>query len=171
MRVLIDNFDSFTYNLVDAIGDVTVVRNTATPQQIRELNPTTIILSPGPGRPIMRPIIEEFFGEVPIVGICLGFQAIVEYFGGEIKEVGPVHGFRDTLVSDHPVFAGQSVARYHSLGCTELPDGLELLATCEGIVMAARSTEHKVIGLQFHPESILTPNGGALLDFCLECFT
>lgn len=171
MIVLVDNRDSFTYNLVAAIGDVTVVRNTATPEQIASLQPTTIVLSPGPGRPNMEPIIQAFKGRVPIVGICLGFQAILEHFGGEVREVGPVHGFRDTLVSEHPLFDGQSVARYHSLGCTSLPDGLELLAECDGIVMAARSTEHKMIGLQFHPESILTPNGQELLDYCLECFT
>lgn len=171
MIVLIDNKDSFTYNLVDAIGEVTVVRNTATPEQIATLDPDVIVLSPGPGRPAMEPIIQAFKGTIPIVGICLGFQAIVEHFGGVVHEVGPVHGFRDTLVSDHPLFDGQSVARYHSLGCTALPPGLELLAECQGIVMAARSIEHKMIGLQFHPESILTPNGQELLDFCLECFT
>lgn len=171
MRVLIDNKDSFTYNLVAAIGDVTVVRNTVTPEHIRALVPSSIILSPGPGRPNMEPIIQEFKGEVPIIGICLGFQAILEHFGGDVHEVGPVHGFRDTLTSTHPLFDGQFVARYHSLGCTSLPPGLELLAECEGIVMAARSVEHKMIGLQFHPESILTPNGQQLLDYCLECFT
>ncbi|MEJ5928508.1 anthranilate synthase component II [Corynebacterium sp. H128] len=171
MIVLIDNFDSFTYNLVDAIGDATVVRNTVTLEQLRALRPSVIVLSPGPGRPNMEPIIQEFKGKVPIVGICLGFQAILEHFGGHVHEVGPVHGFRDTLTSTHPLFDGQSVARYHSLGCTTLPAGLELLAECQGIVMAARSTEHSMIGLQFHPESILTPNGQQLLEFCLECFT
>lgn len=171
MRVLIDNVDSFTYNLVDAIGDVTVVRSTNSVSQLRALHPSVIILSPGPGRPNMAHIIAEFLGEVPIIGICLGFQAILEHFGGEVREVGPVHGMRDTLTSEHPVFAAQSVARYHSLGCTELPPGLELLASCDGIVMAARSTEYKVIGVQFHPESILTPNGTAILDYLLECFT
>lgn len=171
MIVLIDNKDSFTYNLVAAIGEVTVVRNTATPEQIAVLEPTTIVLSPGPGRPNMEDIIRTFKGKVPIVGICLGFQAILEHFGGSVQEVGPVHGFRDALVSAHPLFDGQTVARYHSLGCTTLPPGLELLATCDNIVMAARSVEHKMIGLQFHPESILTPNGQELLNFCLECFT
>lgn len=171
MIVLIDNRDSFTYNLVAAIGNVTVVRNTATPAQIADLNPSLIVLSPGPGRPNMEPIIQAFKGGVPIVGICLGFQAILEHFGAEVREVGPVHGFRDTLSGPHPLFDGQSVARYHSLGCTELPPELELLASCDNIVMAARSVENKMIGLQFHPESILTPNGQELLDFCLECFT
>ncbi|MEJ5997953.1 anthranilate synthase component II [Corynebacterium sp. H130] len=171
MRVLIDNFDSFTYNLSAAIGDVTVVRNTVSPAKVRELAPSALILSPGPGRPDLERFITEFKGEIPIIGICLGFQAIVEHFGGVVEPVGPVHGMRDTLISKHPVFAGQSVARYHSLGCRTLPDGLELLASCDGIAMAAQSTEHKMIGVQFHPESILTPQGQDILDYLLECFT
>ncbi|AKK04329.1 anthranilate synthase component II [Corynebacterium epidermidicanis] len=168
--ILVDNFDSFTYNLVDALNCRTVVRNTIAPQALLDMSPELVVLSPGPGHPrdagnlmsILATCLQE---GVPVLGICLGFQAIVEHFGGTVQRCGPVHGMRSTLTGT-PLFDGQSVARYHSLGATSVPAPLEALAWADGVVMAASAPG--VLGLQFHPESILTTNGPAILNAAIK---
>lgn len=258
--VLIDNHDSFVYNLVDALAHTAaaenaaagvgsagaagagagsagaagagvavesaplqyrVFRNSATPLEVLSLNPDLIVLSPGPGHPAnagyMMDLIEVALGRVPMLGICLGFQALMHHLGGTVAPCGPVHGSTDHMrLSDagveHPVFAGLTVdagperglaehrgrlvpvARYHSLGATKVPEGLVSLGTCpaadaEGgeVVMAAETDEkflrehvlgtaHKpwdgavahAMGLQFHPESVLSPTGPIILQRALR---
>jgi anthranilate synthase/aminodeoxychorismate synthase-like glutamine amidotransferase len=175
MILLIDNYDSFTYNLADLFGqlgeEVQVVRNDAiTPDEAEALAPTHLVVSPGPGRPADAgntiPIVERLAGKVPMLGVCLGHQAIVEAFGGEVgfaREL--VHG-KATLVSHDGtgLFAGIDgeflAGRYHSLAATRVPDVFEVTATtADGEVMAIRHRELPVAGVQFHPESVLTPEG------------
>ncbi len=181
MVVLIDNYDSFSYNLVQMVGalspDLRVIRNDEmTCEQIEALGPSHLILSPGPGRPKEAGVCEEavrfFEGKTPILGVCLGHQAICEAEGGRIgyaKEL--CHG------KQHPVYLeGKSVlfeglpspimaARYHSLAATDdLPDTLRVTArTKDGEIMAVEHTRYPVFGLQFHPESIMTNDGAAIL--------
>ncbi|MHA2790187.1 glutamine amidotransferase-related protein [Corynebacterium sp. S7] len=198
--VLLDNQDSFVYNLVDALHgyDYTVFRNTVPVDQILAEDPALIILSPGPGYPaqagVMMDLIPAAFERgIPILGICLGFQALIEYFGGTVEPCGPVHGTSEPMMlSDegvaHPVFEGLAVdaapefpehvgrvvpvARYHSLGTTTVPEGMVALSTTDStigpIVMAAESADKMAIGLQFHPESILTPKGPVILNRCVD---
>lgn len=254
--VLIDNHDSFVYNLVDALAHTAaaedaagvagstgvgsagvaagagvavesaplqyrVFRNSATPLEVLSLNPDLIVLSPGPGHPAnagyMMDLIEVALGRVPMLGICLGFQALMHHLGGTVAPCGPVHGSTDHMrLSDagveHPVFAGLTVdagpergpaehrgrlvpvARYHSLGATKVPEGLVSLGTCpaadaEGgeVVMAAETDEKflrehvlgtadkpwdgavaHAMGLQFHPESVLSPTGPIILQRALR---
>lgn len=249
--VLIDNHDSFVYNLVDALAHTAaaedaagvaasagaagaagaavesaplqyrVFRNSATPLEVLSLNPDLIVLSPGPGHPAnagyMMDLIEVALGRVPMLGICLGFQALMHHLGGTVAPCGPVHGSTDHMrLSDagveHPVFAGLTVdagpergpaehrgrlvpvARYHSLGATKVPEGLVSLGTCpaadaEGgeVVMAAETDEKflrehvlgtadkpwdgavaHAVGLQFHPESVLSPTGPIILQRALR---
>ena len=193
--VLLDNRDSFVYNLVDLIAtlgmQVEVYRSSAPAATVRSaLEPTpaerergqrpVLCLSPGPGHPRDSGCLMELVraavatSSVPTVGICLGFQAIVEACGGRVGPVGPVHG-RSTRVEVTaagradaalaPLAGGpQDVARYHSLGTRALPADLTALAaTTDGVVMAARHVDAPVVGLQFHPESVLTPHGPAIL--------
>ncbi len=181
MLLLIDNYDSFSYNLYQMCGtiqpDIHVVRNNAiTLEEIRELNPDRIILSPGPGRPcdagICEDVIREFKGKIPILGVCLGHQAICEVYGGKVTHARRLmHGKQSIVSLDHacPLFRGLPeeipVARYHSLIGTELPDTLQIVSTDSvGEVMAVMDAENKVFGLQFHPKSILTPQGNVLLE-------
>lgn len=253
--VLIDNHDSFVYNLVDALAHTAaaedaagvagsagagsagaagagvavesaplqyrVFRNSATPWEVLSLNPDLIVLSPGPGHPAnagyMMDLIEVALGRVPMLGICLGFQALMHHLGGTVAPCGPVHGSTDHMRLsdagvDHPVFAGLTVdagpergaaehrgrlvpvARYHSLGATKVPEGLVSLGTCpaadaEGgeVVMAAETDEKflrehvlgtpdkpwdgavaHAMGLQFHPESVLSPTGPIILQRALR---
>lgn len=244
--VLIDNHDSFVYNLVDALAHTAaaedaagvagsagagaaesaplqyrVFRNSATPLEVLSLNPDLIVLSPGPGHPAnagyMMDLIEVALGRVPMLGICLGFQALMHHLGGTVAPCGPVHGSTDHMRLsdagvDHPVFAGLTVdagpergaaehrgrlvpvARYHSLGATKVPEGLVNLGTCpaadaEGgeVVMAAETDEKflrehvlgtadkpwdgavaHAMGLQFHPESVLSPTGPIILQRALR---
>lgn len=262
--VLIDNHDSFVYNLVDALAHTAaaedaagvaagaagagsagaaagaagvaagagvavesaplqyrVFRNSATPLEVLSLNPDLIVLSPGPGHPAnagyMMDLIEVALGRVPMLGICLGFQALMHHLGGTVAPCGPVHGSTDHMRLsdagvDHPVFAGLTVdagpergpaehrgrlvpvARYHSLGATKVPEGLVSLGTCpaadaEGgeVVMAAETDEKflrehvlgtpdkpwdgavaHAMGLQFHPESVLSPTGPIILQRALR---
>lgn len=248
--VLIDNHDSFVYNLVDALAhtaaaesgsagegassdtsgaqsasgaalEYRVFRNSATPLEVLSLNPDLIVLSPGPGHPSqagrMMELIDVALGRVPMLGICLGFQALMHHLGGTVAPCGPVHGSTDHMRLsdtgvDHPVFAGLTVdagpergaaehrgrlvpvARYHSLGATEVPNGLISLGTCpaadaEGgeVVMAAETDEKflrtqvlgtpdtpwegavaHAMGLQFHPESVLSPSGPIILQRALR---
>lgn len=195
--VLIDNHDSFVYNLVDAFAVAgyrcTVFRNTVSVEEVLAAQPDLICLSPGPGHPReagnLMALIDAALGKVPLLGICLGFQALLEHFGGAVEPCGPVHGTSDLMRLtdagvDSPVFEGLTVdsgpdlpgvvghlvpvARYHSLGCRKAPAELEVLSTCESeigeVVMAARTRDGLALGLQFHPESVLSPNGPLILD-------
>jgi len=184
--LLIDNYDSFTYNLVQAFlvlgADVLVHRNDAiTVAEARSLAPTHLCISPGPGTPrdagISMEMIRAFSGELPVLGVCLGHQSIVEAFGGEVVRAGrlmhgkvsPVHH------DDRGVFAGLpqpfDAGRYHSLIARpeSLPAILEVTArTAEGEIMGVRHAELAVEGVQFHPESVLTPQGPLLLGNFLK---
>jgi anthranilate synthase/aminodeoxychorismate synthase-like glutamine amidotransferase len=176
--LLIDNYDSFTYNLAHLFAelgaDVTVVRNDELGiDEARALAPTHLVISPGPGRPeaagISQEAVAAFAGEIPLLGVCLGHQAIVSVFGGT---VGPardlVHGKATTVSHDgRGLFAGMPpdfpAGRYHSLAATSLPDCLERSASSpDGEVMAVRHRSLAVDGVQFHPESVLTPDGARL---------
>lgn len=182
MILLIDNYDSFSYNLYQLIGsmepDVRVVRNDAvTPAEIRTLAPEAVILSPGPGKPedagICVEAVKELGGQVPILGVCLGHQAICTAFGATVSYAGTLmHGkqSRTTLDQGCRLFEGCPevipVARYHSLAVIEdtLPPELKAVAWAEdGEVMAVRHVRQDVYGLQFHPESIMTPDGARIL--------
>jgi anthranilate synthase/aminodeoxychorismate synthase-like glutamine amidotransferase len=176
--LMVDNYDSFTYNLVhlfEELGaEVIVRRNDAIDAgEAEELTPTHLVVSPGPGRPgdagASVAIVQRLAGRVPVLGVCLGHQAIVEAFGGE---VGParelVHGKATTVAHDGRGIFGELpqdflAGRYHSLAATTLPDTLEVSARApDGEVMAVRHTELAVDGVQFHPESVLTPDGPQL---------
>jgi anthranilate synthase component II len=187
MIVLIDNYDSFSYNLYQLVGElnpnIEVVRNDAlTVAELEAMQPEAVILSPGPGRPADAGICEEvalkLSGKVPILGVCLGHQAICETFGGVVtyaKEL--MHGKSSMAKVDTecPIFKGLPeevrVARYHSLAAEEdaLPECLQVIArTADGEVMAVKHREYATYGLQFHPESILTPEGRTMLKNFLD---
>ena len=186
MILLIDNYDSFTYNLYQMVAtlgaQVEVVRNDAlSVDEILRLAPTAVILSPGPGHPRDAGVSPELFArlpeEVPLLGVCLGHQGLVMHYGGELDvDPAPTHGKaslvhhdKDALFRDlpNPFPAG----RYHSLRARRdtLPEVLRLTAwTSEGFVMAVRHTTLPRFGVQFHPESILTPQGARILARFLE---
>ncbi|WP_042350989.1 anthranilate synthase component II [Bacillus massiliigorillae] len=186
MILLIDNYDSFTYNLYQQIGeyysDIVVVRNDRiTVDEVAAMNPNAIILSPGPGRPeeagICMELIEKLHSSIPILGICLGHQSIGAAFGGNIisaKEI--MHGKMSSVShSGASVFAGLpqevEVMRYHSLAVdnTSLPDCLSIEAsTSDGEIMAISHKEYPVIGIQFHPESIGTNDGSRMIKNFLQ---
>jgi anthranilate synthase component 2 len=186
MILMIDNYDSFTYNLVQYLGelgaDVQVYRNDAlTLEQIAAWNPEKIVISPGPCTPseagICVPLIQRFAGEIPILGVCLGHQAIGQAFGGRIVRAQRVmHGKLSAVTHDgRGVFAGLpsplTATRYHSLAIerASLPACLEVSAMSEdGEIMGVRHRELAVEGVQFHPEAILTEAGHALLRNFLE---
>lgn len=178
MILLIDNYDSFSYNLFQLIGevnsDIQVYRNDKiTVEEIAELNPECIILSPGPGKPenagICMDIVKEFHDKIPILGVCLGHQAICAAFGGNVSHAKRLmHGKSSDISLDYDfIFKGLpgqiSVGRYHSLSLVEdtLPECLEIISKSkdDGEVMAVKHKQFNVYGLQFHPESILTPDG------------
>lgn len=182
MVLLIDNYDSFSYNLVQVVGvinpDVKVVRNDeCTVRDIEKTSPSHIILSPGPGYPadagICEEVIQKFSGKIPILGVCLGHQAICEAFGAKIVPAPKLmHGkkSRIRLSGECPIFKGLAAtiegARYHSLVCAPetIPEKLEVTATGPGEeVMAVRLRDNHVYGLQFHPESILTTLGDVII--------
>jgi len=180
--LLIDNYDSFTYNLAHLFGElgaeVVVRRNDAIDaDEAERLSPSQLVLSPGPGRPEDAGVCVELVRRlrVPTLGVCLGHQAIVAAFGGEI---GParrlVHGKASPVQHDgRGLFRGLperfDAGRYHSLAATSVPGCLEVSASCaEGEVMAVRHRELPVDGLQFHPESVLTPVGPELARNFLE---
>lgn len=187
MIVLIDNYDSFSYNLYQLFGgmfvDLKVVRNDAlTVSELAALKPEAIILSPGPGRPadagICEDVVRELSGTVPILGVCLGHQAICEALGGTITYAAQVmHGKSSEILfsEDCPLFSTLTspvlVGRYHSLMASEeqLPACLRVTArTKDGEIMAVQHVEHPTFGLQFHPESILTPDGRGMAEGFLE---
>lgn len=182
MILLIDNYDSFSYNLVQLAGslqpDIRVVRNDElTVSQIRGLAPTHLILSPGPGRPadagVCEETVRELGGEIPILGVCLGHQGICEAYGARIGRAKRLmHGKTSAirLKPEIPLFRGLppkiEAARYHSLIAERetIPPVLEIVAEDEiGEVMAVKHREYDVYGVQFHPESILTPDGAAIM--------
>ena len=183
MILLIDNYDSFSYNLYQLIGeirpDLKVIRNDEkTIEEIRKLKPDAIVLSPGPGRPedagICISVVKELGAEIPILGVCLGHQSICAAYGGEItyaKEL--MHGKTSKLVveKENKLFQGIDqpiqIGRYHSLAAKEetLPEELKVTArTADGEIMAVEHRTNPVYGLQFHPESILTPEGKKMLE-------
>jgi anthranilate synthase/aminodeoxychorismate synthase-like glutamine amidotransferase len=187
--LLIDNYDSFTYNLVQAFlilgAEVQVYRNDAiTPEAARDLSPTHLCISPGPGTPydagVSMDMIRAFKGRIPVLGVCLGHQSIVEVFGGKVVRAGRLmHGKTSSIAHDgRGLFAGLpqpcEVGRYHSLIAAPetLPAELEVCArTPEGEIMAVRHRTYMVEGVQFHPESILTPDGPLLMQNFLELQT
>ena len=184
--LLIDNFDSFVYNLAQAFGGLgvepVVVRNTASFESLAEIEPDAVVVSPGPGTPEDAGVSVEAirrFGEVmPVLGVCLGHQCIGVAYGGRVERarVGPVHGKTSPIEhSDSGVFAGLPdpviATRYHSLAIEEesFPDALEVTARSDdGVVMGIAHRELPVEGVQFHPESILTTEGNALLANFVE---
>jgi para-aminobenzoate synthetase component II len=183
MILLIDNYDSFTYNLAHLFGElgaeVTVRRNDAiTPEEAEELGPSYLVISPGPGVPsdagVSIELVKRLGPQMPTLGVCLGHQAIVQAFGGTI---GPakklVHGKSSAVHHDGlGIFAGLpqdfEAGRYHSLAADEVPDCFEISATGGDEVMAVRHKSLPIDGVQFHPESVLTPAGPALAKNFLE---
>lgn len=186
MILLIDNYDSFAYNLYQLIGevnpDIKVSRNDKiTLDEIRSLNPEAIILSPGPGKPenagICVDAVREFAGKIPILGVCLGHQSICVAFGGVVSHAKRLmHGKSSVIdLGDDSIFktldSKITVGRYHSLSIVEstMPDELEVISkSCDdGEIMAVKHKKYNIYGLQFHPESILTPDGLTIIkNFC-----
>ncbi len=187
MILLIDNYDSFSYNLYQLVGeinpDIRVIRNDElTPEEILALKPSHIIVSPGPGRPcdagVCEDVIKAAAGKIPVLGVCLGHQAICESFGAEITYAKRLmHGKKSVteLDASSRLFRGIpvlcEVARYHSLAASEsgFPDCLKITArTKDGEIMAAEHREYPIFGVQFHPESILTQHGRQMIENFLE---
>ncbi|MDY6958948.1 MAG: aminodeoxychorismate/anthranilate synthase component II [Halobacteriota archaeon] len=190
MKVLfINNFDSFVWNLVDYVsvfeGNTVVVPNTVGLSEVEEINPDAIIVSPGPGNPTKSSDIGscleiiKSYKEIPMLGICLGHQAIAVAFGGKISRVSPVHGKTSEILHDeksilegipNPLEGG----RYHSLIVSEVPKEMDVSARAEdpcdssNLVMGIRHKKYPMEGLQFHPESILTPEGLKIIENFIE---
>ena len=187
MILLIDNYDSFAYNLYQLIGsineDIKVIRNDEmTVEEIEELQPSCIIISPGPGKPseagIIEEVVQKCYTKYPILGVCLGHQAIVEAFGGTVSYAQSVmHGKSSIIKVDttNPIFKGieekTAVARYHSLAAKKenLPECLKIIGESDdGEIMAISHKNYPVYGLQFHPESILTKEGKKIVENFLK---
>jgi anthranilate synthase component 2 len=184
--LFIDNFDSFTYNLVDqfrSLGhEVKIYRNNIAADTIesavKQLENPVVLLSPGPGAPAdagsMPAIIQRLKGKVPMIGICLGHQAIVEAYGGTVAGAGEIiHGKVSMMEhQNHATYAQLpsplAIARYHSLVATHVPDSLTITAEVDDLVMSVVQEEDKVCGFQFHPESIMTTYGATLLANAIE---
>ncbi|WP_194755349.1 aminodeoxychorismate/anthranilate synthase component II [Aliidiomarina indica] len=192
--IFIDNIDSFTYNLVDELAQLgyslAVYRNTVSANFVAEQlataaqqGPVILCLSPGPGHPRaagnLMQVIEHAAGRYPMLGICLGFQALIEFCGGQVDRCHEtVHGKTSYIECDnHSIFSGLShplpVARYHSLQAIRVPDSVTILAHVNDIPMAFEATHLCAIGFQFHPESIMTSEGSQLLkqtiDYLSQC--
>lgn len=182
--VLIDNQDSFTYNLVDELRvmgvNLTVFRNTVNTQKVMDTlaqyalkGPTLLMLSPGPGAPSaagnMPAIIEQTKGHYPVLGICLGHQAIVESYQGRVARAPQVmHGKSSMMQHNYPALfkllpSPMAIARYHSLAAVDVPECLQVIAHIDGLPMAILHENDKMLGFQFHPESVLTSQGSQLL--------
>ena len=187
MILLIDNYDSFVYNLYQFLAvedpDVRLVRNDRiTPEEALSMEPDAIVISPGPGKPsdagVCIELIRQLKGRIPILGVCLGHQAIGEAFGATVTHASRLmHGKTSLLtdVADDIIFKGikkpVQVARYHSLSVQEstLPEELEVTARSDdGELMAMRHREYPIYGLQFHPESVMTPDGPVMIRNFLE---
>jgi|TARA_B100001971_G_C18259752_1_gene585582 anthranilate synthase/aminodeoxychorismate synthase-like glutamine amidotransferase len=183
MILIIDNFDSFAYNLVQRVGELgykpLAKRNTLTIPEVLHLKPTHIIISPGPGKPKdagnTNEIIKQFAGKIPILGVCLGHQCIAEVFGSKIIKNKPAHGMQD-LIHHHQKGIYKNIelpfkaARYHSLIVKNIPEDFELTAwNNTKQIMGIRNKQLKLHGVQFHPESILTKAGFQLLRNFLQC--
>jgi len=184
--LFIDNFDSFTYNLVDDFAkrkcQTRVYRADTSIEDLRavadEFDPDLLVISPGPGNPntagVSLKAVDAFRNRLPIFGVCLGHQVIVQYFGGVVSHAPePMHGKPSRITHngkglfqgiENPLQAG----RYHSLAASKLPDCLEVTGQFEGIVMAVEHKELPIFGVQFHPESILTPAGGKIIQNVLQ---
>ncbi|EJL6410291.1 aminodeoxychorismate/anthranilate synthase component II [Vibrio cholerae] len=184
--LFIDNFDSFTYNLVDqfrSLGHVvTIYRNNlsadAIEQALQQLDNPVVVLSPGPGAPseagCMPELLQRLKGKVPMIGICLGHQAIVEAYGGVVAGAGEIiHGKVSMMEhQNHAIYRGLpsplAIARYHSLVATQVPAALTVTAEVNGLVMSVVNEADKVCGFQFHPESIMTTHGATLLANAID---
>lgn len=188
MILIIDNYDSFTYNLYQLVGEfetnIQVFRNDEiTIAEIKKLRPSRIIISPGPGNPqnerdfgVSKNTILEIGKEIPVLGVCLGHQGIFTAFGGEIGQTEPVHGKQSEIYHHNTgMFQGVSsplhAARYHSLVCKRetTPSNVDILAeTDDGMIMAIKHQNYPIFGLQFHPESIGTHDGRTIIKNFLE---
>ncbi|KDE59011.1 anthranilate synthase component II [Halostagnicola sp. A56] len=186
--LFIDNFDSFTYNLVEYVSqhaETVVLKNTASLEEVRAVDPDAIIISPGPGHPkhdrdvgVTREVLREVSPTVATLGICLGLEAAVYEYGGSVgRAPDPVHGKASSIDHDGEcVFDGLAdgfrAGRYHSLVATEVPDCFDVTATAdhdgETLVMGVRHREHPIECVQFHPESVLTAVGHDLIENFLE---
>jgi anthranilate synthase/aminodeoxychorismate synthase-like glutamine amidotransferase len=184
--LFIDNFDSFTYNLVDDFAKrqclTRVYRADTSIEDLKvvaeQFDPDLLVISPGPGNPdtagVSLDAVGHFKDRLPILGVCLGHQVIVQHFGGKIGHAPePMHGKPSRIShNEEGLFQGVEnplqAGRYHSLMAQSLPDGLERTAEFEGIVMAVQHKRWPIFGVQFHPESILTPAGGKIIQNVLE---
>ncbi|AMG04244.2 type 1 glutamine amidotransferase [Vibrio mimicus] len=184
--LFIDNFDSFTYNLVDqfrSLGHVvTIYRNNISAdvieQALQQQDNPVVVLSPGPGAPseagCMPELLQRLKGKVPMIGICLGHQAIVEAYGGVVAGAGEIiHGKVSMMEHrNHAIYRGLpsplAIARYHSLVATQVPAALAVTAEVNGLVMSVVNETDKVCGFQFHPESIMTTHGATLLANAID---
>lgn len=189
--LFVDNFDSFTYNLVEYVGegapdaDVEVLRNTASLDEVREIDPDAVVISPGPGHPknqrdvgLTMDVLREVSPEVPTLGVCLGLEAAVFQHGGEVAHAPrPIHGKAFPIKHDgkgvyEGLEQGFQAGRYHSLVATEVPDEFEVTATTtdgdEELVMGVRHREHPLECVQFHPESVLTAVGHDVIGNFLD---
>jgi len=180
--LFIDNFDSFSYNVVDEFekrgAEVLVYRNDVGLSLLQKVEkPDLLVVSPGPASPARAGVCLEavryFSTRIPVFGICLGHQVIIEAFGGKVARAPePVHGKAGSVKHDgQGIFSGLpnplKVGRYHSLVGVQIPGELEVCGTLDDLVMAVRHKQHAVTGVQFHPESILTPSGGLIIDALL----
>ncbi|HGH6015240.1 TPA: aminodeoxychorismate/anthranilate synthase component II [Vibrio mimicus] len=184
--LFIDNFDSFTYNLVDqfrSLGHVVTIYRNNIPadvieQALQQLDNPVVVLSPGPGAPseagCMPDLLQRLKGKVPVIGICLGHQALVEAYGGVVAGAGEiVHGKVSMMEHrNHVIYRGLpsplAIARYHSLVATQVPAALSVTAEVNGLVMSVINEADKVCGFQFHPESIMTTHGATLLANAID---
>lgn len=188
MIILIDNYDSFSYNLYQVVGsaepDIRVIRNDDySVEEIADMKPEALILSPGPGRPekagVCIEAVRHFAGKIPVLGVCLGHQAICKAFGGEVsyaKEL--MHGKKRNIYikENSRLFQGMGTsfeaARYHSLAAVreKLPEDLRITAESgDGEIMAVEHREFPVFGVQFHPESVMTPQGHVIIENFIKC--